>query len=258
MNVRSARAFLPALRTVERRLGVPVSTRVKILRELEYDLEELRRRLEAEGIEPADARARALEALVPDRRTLEELDRLHAPWYERVTRAMSQDGVRRLERAALGLLTLFLLTASIAGLSRNDLLADPSPFLWPVLGFGIALLATLAGQGFLAVVKRDVSRAGEWGRATLTMAGVTLCLGVVGVLVDTYGFVASTGRPPVPFEPDGVDWLIREAGLLAATVVLALAGALSWFFFDQWRTIVSCAHRDVLGLDFVGNQEPEE
>ncbi len=254
MSARSARAFLPALRSVERRLGVPVSRRVKILRELEFDLEELRRRLEEEGMTADDARAQALEALVPDRRTLDELDRLHASWYSRVTDAMSQEGVRRFERAALGLLALSLLIGSVVGLSRNDLLADPSPFIWPVLGFGVAMLATLAAQAFLALIKRDPSRAGEWGRATLTLAGLTLCLGAAGVLVDTYGFVATTGRPPSFFDADGIQWLIREAGLLAAALVLALAGALSWFCFDQWRALVSWAHRDVLGLDHVGNQ----
>ena len=75
MSAPAVRAFLPTLRSVERQLSVPIPARVRILRELEFDLEELRRRLEAKGHPAEDARARSLDALVPDPRALRELAR---------------------------------------------------------------------------------------------------------------------------------------------------------------------------------------
>ena len=70
----TARGFAPVLREVERGLALPIPDRVRILRELEYDLEELR-------------------------------DRLHAPWYWRVTRHVTANRLRLAERAALAIAT---------------------------------------------------------------------------------------------------------------------------------------------------------
>ncbi len=41
MSTPAARPFLPALREVEGRLSVPIQERVRILLELEFDLEQL-------------------------------------------------------------------------------------------------------------------------------------------------------------------------------------------------------------------------
>ncbi len=56
MNGRAARGFAPVLREVERGLALPIPDRIRILRELEYDLEELRDRLVAGGLSPDVAR----------------------------------------------------------------------------------------------------------------------------------------------------------------------------------------------------------
>ena len=66
MNGPAARGFAPVLREVERGLALPIPDRVRILRELEYDLEELCARLVAGGLSDEVARGRAVQALVPE------------------------------------------------------------------------------------------------------------------------------------------------------------------------------------------------
>ena len=55
----AARGFAPVLREVERGLALPIPERVRILRELEYDLEELSAQLVAGGLTEEAARGRA-------------------------------------------------------------------------------------------------------------------------------------------------------------------------------------------------------
>ncbi len=70
MNAPAVRMFAPVLQQVERGLALPIPDRVRILRELEYDLEALYDQLLQEGLSEAEARRHALQALVPDSGTL--------------------------------------------------------------------------------------------------------------------------------------------------------------------------------------------
>ena len=51
----SARSFVPVLRKLERGLVSPVPARLRILRELEFDLEELQGRFRADGLSDEEA-----------------------------------------------------------------------------------------------------------------------------------------------------------------------------------------------------------
>ncbi len=158
MSGPSARGFAPVLREVERGLALPIPDRVRILRELEYDLEGLCARLVAGGLSDELARRRALQALVPDSATLRELDRLHAPWYRRVTRHLAADRLRLAERSTLAIATALVVIGQTVTLLSVDLLRDPSLFLWPVLGLGTLLFATVAAKVFSLWIKRDHTR----------------------------------------------------------------------------------------------------
>ena len=71
MSTEATRTFLPTLREIESRLRVPIPARMQIIRELEFDLEQLQANFVAEGMTAEEAYARAMEALVPDPRALE-------------------------------------------------------------------------------------------------------------------------------------------------------------------------------------------
>ncbi len=248
MSSGAARVFLPVLREVERGLPVPIPERVRILRELEFDLEELRKRLMADGLSPEQARARALEALVPDRIALRALGRLHSPLYRRLTRHVGDANLRMLERSALVTATAAVLLVEARVLIRADLLRDPSPFLWPVLGFGALLFAAIVDKAFELWIKRD-HRTPEHGLGgILALAGATLMVGLLGVLFDFYRLAEILEGSPQSTLALGSQWLLRDAALLSVSILLALAGGLAWFVLSQWLTLVSGAHRDALGF----------
>jgi hypothetical protein len=243
------RVFLPALRKIEPELMVPIPDQLRILRELEFDLEGLRTLLVAQGLSAEEARNRALDALVPDHGAIQELGRLHAPLYRRATRHLSEDRLRVLERSALALVTASVLIVQAIALVQANLLRDASPFLWPVLGLGALLFTSIAAKTFELWVKGD-HRAPDRGlQLILILAGVILATGMSGVFVDFYRLAESLERAPGMAKALAPLWLVRDCALLSVSMMLALAGGLTWFVLTQWLTLVTGARREVLGLD---------
>lgn len=248
MSAAAVRIFLPTLREVERDLRIPIPDRVRILRELEFDLEEFCDRLVAHGLPADEARIRALEALVPDGTALRELDLLHASLYGRITRRLSGDHLRVLERSALAVATASVLLVQALTLVRANLLRDPSPFLWPVLGLGALLFAAITAKVFELWVKGDHSTPGRGLSGILALAGTTLAAGICGTFVDLYRLAGFLESAPELAATLASQWLVRDSALLSVSILLSLAGGLTWFVLTQWLTLVSVAHRDVLGL----------
>jgi len=245
----SVRVFLPTLRKIEPELMIPIPDQIRILRELEFDLEGLRTLLVDQGLSAEEARNRALDALVPDHRAIQELGRLHAPLYRRATRHLSEDRLRILERSALALVTASVLIVQAIALVQANLLRDASPFLWPVLGLGALLFTSIAAKIFELWVKGD-HRAPDRGlQLILILAGVIFATGMSGVFVDFYRLAESLERAPGMAEALAPLWLVRDCALLSVSMMLALAGGLTWFVLTQWLTLVTGARREVLGLD---------
>ena len=138
-------SVVPVLRQLESGLASPVPARLRILRELEFDLEELQGRFRADGLSDEEARRRAIEALVPDGEALETLDRLHMPWYRRVTRRLSPADLRLAERGALVVATASVLIGQTLTLMKTNLLGSPSLFLWPFATYWRVSLTALQG-----------------------------------------------------------------------------------------------------------------
>lgn len=248
MNSGSIRAFLPTLRKVEQKLSLPIPDRIRILRELEFDLEELRARFVAEGMPAAEAHTRALETLAPDSGSIRELAKLHGPLYHRITAHLSENRLRTIERSALVLVTGLTLAVQAAALLRADLLDDPSPFLWPVLALGGVLAAAIAAAIFGLLVKGDHRIAGGSLRGVLVVSGGILALGIGGAFTDFYRLAGILENSPELAETLTPLWLLRDSSLLSVSLLLALGGGLIWFVLSKWLALVSEAHRDILGL----------
>ncbi len=240
-------AFQPALRRLDRDLMVPIPDRLRILRELEFDLEALSSELEARGMPPEQARARALDALVPDGATLRELDRLHASHYRRLTRHFSPGRLRTIERSALAFATAAVLFAETFLLLRADWLRHASPFLWPVLGLGTLLFAAIAAQSFRLWVKRDHEDPAANLRVILFLSGLTLATGIFGALADLFRLAGILEAEPGLAGSLLPEWLAASSVLLSFSLLLALAGGLAWFIPAHWLALVSGAHAELLG-----------
>lgn len=249
MSAGAVRPFLPALRRLEARLSVPVTRRVRLLRELEYDLEELTARFVDQGMPQPEAQARALDALLPDGDALQELGGLHESLYRRFGRRFGPTRLRGIERGALAAATAVVLAAEAAALLRADLLAHASPFLWVVLGFGAALFALAATSAFSLWVRKDPDVLERGPRGLLAGSALTLMAGFVGAYVELSHVLGLLGRNPELVSDVGVAWLIRICTLLSTSLTLALLGALAWFVMHQWLVVLATARARALGFD---------
>lgn len=249
MSPTKERGFAPVLREVESGMALPLPDRIRILRELEYDLEELWGRFVAEGVPDDEARRRALDALVPDAGSLVELDHLHAPLYRRLTQRFPSSQLRLAERTALGVAVAAVLGVQTATLLRVDLLRDPSPFLWPVLVAGGFLFALVLAKGFQLWIKGDHTQPTRGLGSILVAAGIVLSLGIGGTIFDLFRLAVVLEQTPELAEALVPLWLFRSSALLSVAILLALAGGLAWFILSQWVALVRRAHREVLGLN---------
>ena len=249
MSPPSERTFSTVLREVESGLGVPIPRRIRILRELQFDLEELAGRFVADGVPADEARRKAMEALVPDAGSLSELDRLHAPIYRRLTRRVSSGHLRLAESSALVLAATAVLWVQTATLLRVDLLRDPSPFLWPVLVAGALLASLILTKGFHLWIKGDHTQPKHGLGSILAASGVILSIGMGGTIFDLYRLAGILERTPELAGTLASEWLVRGSALLSVAILLALAGGLAWFVLSQWVALVARAHREVLGLN---------
>lgn len=247
-QVASPRAFLPTLREVERQLPIPLPRKVRVLRELEFDLEELHARFLARGLSPDEARQKALEVLVPGPDSLDALRQVHMPWYRRATRHVADDRLRRIERWALAGSALAVLVAETVFLLQMNLLTAPSPFLWPVLALGALLFAFVASEAFRLWIKGEHRDSPSGLTGILMLSGFTFFTGLAGAMADFFRLADRLeGGPDMATALVG-QWLVRDAALLSVAILIALAGGLAWFLLIQWLAAVSGAHREILGL----------
>ena len=243
----ASRDFLPLIRQLEGQMTLPVSDRIRILRELEGDLESMRDAFLAAGLTPAEAVDRAREALAPDPITLQRLGVLHQPRYHQVTRGLAADRLRLLERSVLAACTGAIILAAIAMLARADLLASPSAFLIPMLGLGALMAAAILSLAFRMWIRFDDDI--EVGLSPVLAVGLAaLGLGFFGALVDLYRLASTLSANPANDLVLATRWVVQDAALIAVSIVIALAGGLTWFVSTQWLRLVRSERVQFLDL----------
>ena len=248
MNMPSVRTFLPALRSVDRELQVPPKERLRILWELESDLEALSRQLEGQGLDPAEARRQAEEALVPGGSALRELSRVHAPLYRRLTGHISDTRLRAIERSALGVTACGVVFVEGLALMSVDLLSSPSPFMWPVLALSGLLALAVLSQLFRVWIKADDTEPSPPGPAlVLVLAALVLATGIGGAFTDFLRLAASLESAPDPTGLAPLQAFVRISALLSVSLLVTLAGALCWFVQNQWLSFHASAREELLG-----------
>lgn len=236
------------LREVGQGLTLPLPHRVRILRELSYDLESFTSLLIDQGVPAEEAHRRAAATLVPDGAALGQLDRLHASWYRRRTRGVAPDRLRLAERSGLALATLVVLVGEAFALRQVDLFGDPSPFLVPVLAAGAVLFALILAKTFELFIKGDHARPRAGLASLVFLAAAILGLGLGGTVIDLYRLAATLERTPDVAALLVPQWLSRSAVLLSVALLVSMAGALAWFVLNQWVSLAEGAHREILGL----------
>lgn len=249
MSTPSASGFLTVLRSLDQELRVPPKDRLRILRELESDLEQLSRRLEEDGLDPREARRRAIDALVPSGTVLNELAWVHTPLYRRLAGRINDSRLRTIERSALAATACGVVIAETLVLMRVDLLARPSPFLWPVLASSGLLSAVVLTKVFQLWIRADAPdlRRLRLGHILL-LSGLVLGLGFAGAFVDFLRLAAALESLPDPTGQVQFTTIVSICALLSVSLLVALAGGLSWFLLSQWLSFHAGARAQLLGV----------
>lgn len=226
--------------------SLPLPRRTRLIHELSSDLDGLTEVLVARGVPRSEARARARETVLPDASTLAEIERLSLPFYRRLTLHADPAHVRRLERLALVLASLFILVVEASALLRAGLLDDPSAFLWPVLVLGALTVASVLAKGFQLWVKGHHRRPRSGLGLVGALAGLTFVTAFGGVMVDFIALASAMEGVPPGGQELVAAWLVRDAALLSAGIILALAGGLGRFVLSTWITHAEERHRHAL------------
>lgn len=232
--------FLTRLERLEATLALPQPQRGRVLDELAADVEDLYRAYRAQGLDAAEAERRSLALLLPDAAAIADLERLHRPLYARMVSRLTHARRSHAERAAVIGLSVVVLALTLAGLPLPLLLFDPSPFLLPVLGLGVAGVVSGAVCAFRVFV-RGVATAAEGARGLdwiLAFASAGPFVAVFGFTLDLYvalGAVLGDGDRAAAI----LTRLLRADGaLLASALALSLASGLIWLVVQARLALV--------------------
>ncbi len=222
-------AFDEVLRELAGELDLPEPIRSRTLLELRSDLEGMAAALESRGLAREEARSRALESLRPSPAAVRDLGRVHRPLYQRVVDRFSVRGRHRIERGLLVVLALLYLALGLSGLARFDLLASPSPFLWPVLGIAVLIGLVGASKLFRLYV------VGAYGPGLrrgldflLGLAASALMAGFAGAVLDFYRVAGRISGSADRQLPELLGWLRQDMALLTAALLAASAAGMIW------------------------------
>ncbi|HLU26299.1 MAG TPA: hypothetical protein VKZ58_11395 [Longimicrobiales bacterium] len=223
--------FAPVLRQLGDALDVPHPARSRILQEIAGDLEGLYELYRARGLSDDEAAERAASALALSPEMLRALVEIHTPAYQRLFGRFSERGRRHGERAFLFVLVGCMVLGGGSVLATQDVLADPSPFLWPVLALGAVAAALALAKAFQLFVKKDhhPDRLRSGLGSLLACAPILVLIGLVGAVADLYALAGSLGGDVANPTMLAIRWLRTTADLLTAATVLALAVGLVWY-----------------------------
>lgn len=241
--------FEAELRGVAQSLDLPQPMRSRILLELRADLEDLAAALSAEGVPEAEARRRAVEALVPSPEALGELRRLHRPLYQRLVDRFSERGRHRLERLLIAGFTGVLVWLGWGLARAGDLFDDPSPWLVPVVALGMLALGVGGVRLFVLHVKQDHTHRGLGrGRTALPFLAVAVVvLGLAGSAVDLHGVAASLEANPAMQAAYLLRWLRQDMAMLSLSLLLGAVVGLLWLGSEVRAAVIEQAEMEALG-----------
>lgn len=235
--------------------GLPLTARTRIVRELSADLRALTDQLVAKGVAPEEASRRAAEVVVPAGPALQELEDLARPLYRRLVAHVHPRRIHAAERGALGVATLLLLAVEGTALLGAGVLADPSPWLWPVLAAGTATLVAVLAKAFQLWIKGAHEDPRRGIAAVAVLSGLTLALGCSGALLGLLELAATVEAAPESATRLTLAWLVRDAALLSTAIILSVTGGLGWLALNGWTTWAEQTYTEALALTSISSQE---
>ena len=234
-----------SLRRVDAGLSLPMGQRLRILRELSADMQDLAAEFRAQGMPPVEADLQAVSRVEPDAQSLHSLVGVHRSLLRRTIEAAWGPNFQRVERGGLLVGTAFLLCSCLGILVWLQLLSDPSPFLLPVFALGAVLFWKVLRLGYRLIVDGDIPEKGTQG--LLALSGLMLGLGFAGAIVDFYNLTQLLQGSPGSEREYVVSFLLNGGTLLTLSVLFSLSAAMAWYAAATWQDLIRTVRTDLLG-----------
>lgn len=232
--------FRASLERIDAALTVPQPQRGRVIAELAADLEDLYGRLRADGLSAADAERRALELVLPEGAALRELELLHQPLYRRLSARLSGSARVQFERAAVVVLSLGVVGLTATGLPLGMLLADPSPFLVPVLSLGCAglIVAMVCALRMFVLGAASPDDGARGLDIVLLFAAAGPFVAFTGMLIDFYVAIGNIMADPARTAAVLIRLLRTDGTLLVSALCLALLTSLAWLLLHARLAVI--------------------
>lgn len=224
--------FADVLRATGDRLDLPQPARLRVLRELAADLEDLYDAYRARGCDEAEARRRAVESMDLSADALAALGAVHRGPVRRLLDRVSPDALARWERTLLGVLTLLALAVAVSLVDGRTVFADAGPWILAVLPAAAAALLIALAKAYQILLKQDHHpRRLHRGMDGLRILALVLpLLGLLGGWSEAYRLSVDAAAAARPLAALLLAWGLRASALLVISLALGLLTALAWFF----------------------------
>ncbi len=245
------------LAALAERLDLPQPARSRVLLEVAGDLADLEAAYRARGLEPGEARARALERLDLSEEAVRDLVRVHGSRLRRALDRLGETGRRRGERIALLALLGFLVLGTGALAPTPGLLADSGPGVWLVAAAAIPGLLLAATKAY-AIWGRDAHDPRRLRRGLdvlLLLAGLSAAVGLVGWWLGLREVAVAAEAAPQAALGLGLAWLVSGSATVVVGIQAAVALGLTWLALAGKISRVEREEADLLTLG--GPREPK-
>lgn len=209
------------------RLALPKATRSLILVEIASDLEDLFNHYMQQGLNEAEAAARAEEKVDMSDEALAELVRIHSEsrgWSDRIARRAQPFW----ERIALALIVLFFI-ASIALESDARPFSHLTGFIWPLLLIFAALVVFFIVQLARSPDHESPRRLHDNLATPLFLGAASLVVGFAGTGIELYRSFKRMALSPEHAATLFSKVVLGSTATLSIALLVALAAGVVWF-----------------------------
>jgi hypothetical protein len=237
------RAFREVLQKTSDRLDLPQPVKARILLEIASDLGDVYDECILRGMDPDEAKLRAIEMCDLSDEALEDLVRVHQTPLRRLLGSLSEQAKTRWERAILVTLIVFIAVFSGREVVTPRLFLTASRFIWPVVAVSAYAMVLILINIYRLYIKNDHDpRRIRSGPAGILAAGaVCLLIGLAGLSFEFYSTASSIAADKTGALDRIVEWGLSCSAMLIAALLAAIASGLAWFVLDNRARMIEAA-----------------
>jgi hypothetical protein len=232
--------FTELLRRTNEKLDLPQPEKSRILLEIASDLEDTYEFYRGRGLSEEEAAEKTREKFEISAEALAELAVIHESTFRKLLNRLSLETLSRWERALLAAIVVFIAAFAGREILSTGFFRQAGPFVWPVIGVALVMLAAAIFQAYKLCIKKDHRARGlrVGVHRLLAFGGLSLLTGFCAFCIDLYQSVQMGVAGTEKILAYLVDCAIRCSAMLLVSLLVTIAAGLIWFvLMDRVRRI---------------------